>query len=96
MNSASFYAPLKKKRLEIPLPIQHSEDECDDSTEDELQENLPGEFVTDEEDESESEEDEEDESENEEDEEDERENLDEDEGSESAEYSTETGISRTV
>ena len=55
MNSVLFYAPLRKKRVEIALPLEHNEDECElNSNEDELQEYLPGEFETDEEDESEN------------------------------------------
>ena len=52
MNSASFYAPLKK-RVEIKLPAEHSDDDLGlSSDEDELKEYLPGERETDEEDES--------------------------------------------
>ncbi len=52
MNSASFYAPLRK-RVEIKLPAEHSDDDLGlSSDEDEVEEYLPGERETDEEDES--------------------------------------------
>ncbi len=58
MNSASFYAPLRK-RVEIKRPAEHSDDDLGlSSDEDELKEYLPGERETDEKDESDMEEDE--------------------------------------
>ena len=58
MNSASFYAPLRK-RVEIQLPAEHSDDDLGlSSDEDELKEYFPGGRETDEEDESDMDEDE--------------------------------------
>ncbi len=81
MNSASFYAPLRK-RVEIKLPAEHSDDDLGlSSDEDEVEEYLPGERETDEEDE-------EDESDMDES------DMDEDEGSQSD--STVIGISHPL
>ncbi|KAJ4942896.1 hypothetical protein JOQ06_005408 [Pogonophryne albipinna] len=89
MNVTSFYASSRKKRVELALPVDVSEDELEiSSDEDELQAHLQGEYERDEnyepenEDGDENEDQEEDQDEDQEEDEDQDEDMDQDEDSE--------------